>query len=265
MPEPPVGPTRELISPALVERFRERIAADLAARPLVLPVEEHRRLLARLVERIGGATAYEVLGLSVGARPAEVQPAYTELARRVHPDHAARLGLPEDVLRLLFEHATRSYLVLSDPDRRKAYDREHRGEEALAPRSDEDLAASRREMAQKSYQRAQALMRSQQYHYVVELLRDAVRWDPRPEILALLGDALARNPHWRDEAIERLREASAGAPREVAYRLRLAQVLEEAGKGSEARVEYKGVLARFPEHPEALAALERLDSAGAPG
>lgn len=262
MAEPPAVPTRELISPVLVERFRERIAADLEARPLDLSAEDHRRLLGRLVETIGGATAYEVLGLSVGSAPAEVQPAYTELARRVHPAHAARLELPEDVLRLLFEHATRAYLVLSDPERRKAYDREHRGEEALAPRSEEDLAATRREMAQKSFQRAQALMRSRQYHYVVELLRDAVRWDPRPEILALLGDALSRNPHWREEAIEHLREAAAGAPREVAYRLRLAQVLEEAGKRREAQTEYEAVLGLFPAHPEALASLERLRSAG---
>ena len=262
MPDVPLGPTRELISPALYERFRERIAAELEARPLTLPVEEHRQSLARMLETVGGATAYEVLGLSVGSRPDEVQPAYTELARRTHPAHASRLGLPEDVLRLLFEHATRSYLLLSDPERRKAYDREHRGEETPRPRSEEELAAARREKAQKSFQRAQALMRSQQFHYVVELLRDAVRWDRRPEVLALLGDALSRNPNWRAEAVDNLREAVALAPREVAYRLRLAQVLEQAGRGLEARTEYEGVLTRFPNHPEALTGLERLRAAG---
>ena len=262
MDETPVGSTRELVSPALYERFRERIAADLEDRPLELPAGEHRQALARMLETVGGATAYEVLGLSVGAGTEAVYPAYAELARLTHPQHAARLELPEDVLRLLFEQATRAYLVLSDPERRKAYDREHRGEEAGRPRSEEELAAARREMAQKSFHRAQALMRSQQYHYVVELLRDAARWDPRPEVLALLGDAQSRNPNWRGEAIENLRQAVAAAPREVAYRLRLAQVLEEAGRGAQARVEYEGVLARFPEHPEALTALERLRAAG---
>ena len=262
MSEPPVGPTRELVSPALYERFRERLAADLEARPLTLPVEEHRLALARMLETVGGANAYEVLGLSVGSRAEEVQPAFTELARRTHPRHAARLGLPEDVLRLLFEHATRAYLVLSDPDRRKAYDREHRGEEAMRPASEQERAAALREMAQKNFHRAQALMRSQQYHYVVELLRDAARWDPRPEILALLGDAQARNPNWVEQAVESLRAAVAAAPREVAYRLRLAQVLEEAGNVVEARAEYEGVLGRFPGHPEVLTALERLRAAG---
>jgi tetratricopeptide (TPR) repeat protein len=264
MPDAPIGPTRELISPALFERFRDRIAADLATRPFTMPAQEHRQAVAGMLETVGGATAYDVLGLSVGSRPDEVQPAYTRLARQVHPAHAAALELPEAILRLLFEHATRAYLVLSDPDRRKAYDREHRGEEGSGPRAAAELDAARREMAAKNFQRAQGLMRSEQYHYVVELLRDTVRWDRRPEAIALLGEAQARNPNWLGEAIENLREAVTLAPREVAYRLRLAQVLEEAGRGIEARTEYEGVLTRFPSHPEALSGLERLRAAGTP-
>ena len=263
MPDPPIGPTRELISPALFERFRDRIAADLATRPFTMPVDEHRRAVAGMLETVGGATAYAILGLSVGSRPDEVQPAYTRLARQVHPQHAAALELPEAILKLMFEHATRAYLLLSDPDRRKAYDREHRGQEGSGPRVATELDAARREMAARNFQRAQALMRSEQYHYVVELLRDTVRWDRRPEALALLGEAQARNPSWRGQAIENLREAVTLAPREVAYRLRLAQVLEEAERVIEARTEYEGVLSRFPNHPEALASLERLREGGA--
>ena len=84
----------------------------------------------------------------------------------------------------------------------------------------------------------------------------------QPQVLALLGEAQSRNPSWRAEAVENLRQAVSLAPREVAYRLRLAQVLEEAGRGIEARGEYEGVLTRFPNHPEALSGLERLRSAG---
>jgi curved DNA-binding protein CbpA len=258
MPHFPEVPTRELISPALYERFRGRIADDLAERPLALPVEEHRVEVARRLQGVGAADAYEILGLGPEARDEEVTRAYTELARRVHPDHAGQLHLPEPLLRLLFEHATRAYLTLSDPERRQRYDREHRRTLPPPPRSEEELLAVRREMARKSFARAQSLMRSEQFHYVVELLREAVRWDPRPEVYALLADAQSRNPHWRAAAVENLREAVRLAPREVAYRLRLAQVLEEAERSKESQAEYEAVLSRFPNHPEALAGLERL-------
>jgi predicted Zn-dependent protease len=169
--------------------------------------------------------------------------------------------MPEGVLRVLFEHATRAYLVLSDPERRRHYDREHGRAAAAVPVAEEELQAHRRQMAQKSYERARGYMRAEQYHYVVELLREAVRWDPRPEIHALLGEAQSRNPHWRPQALENLAEAVRLAPREVAYRLRLAQVLEEAAHPDESRRQYEEVLARFPNHPEALAGLDRLGAA----
>jgi hypothetical protein len=258
MPHLPEVPTRELISPALFERFRTRIADDLADRPLALEVEEHRAEIARRLESVGAADAYEVLGLEASTSGEGVTLAYTALARRVHPTHAEALNLPEPLLRLLFEHATRAYLTLSDPDRRRRYDREHRQELPPPPRTEAELLEVRREMARKNFTRAQSLMRSEQFHYVVELLREAVRWDPRPEVYALLGEAQSRNPHWRPAAVENLRAAVQLAPREVAYRLRLAQVLEEVEQVVESRAEYEAVLTRFPQHPGALAGLERL-------
>ena len=73
---------------------------------------------------------YELLGLDVAASPDEVHTAYEEAARLVHPRHASRVGLEErrGTLELLFERATRAYLTLSLPDRRKRYDRELRRE-----------------------------------------------------------------------------------------------------------------------------------------
>src|SRR5688500_1632649 len=114
-----------LVSGALLDRFLARIAEDLAAQPLDLATEPHRAEIARRLETVGGATHYELLGLTSGATTEAVTAAFTALARRVHPRHAALLQLPEPLLRLLFEHATRAYLVLSDPHRRSEYDRVH--------------------------------------------------------------------------------------------------------------------------------------------
>jgi curved DNA-binding protein CbpA len=256
--EVPEVPTRELLSPALFERFSGRIAEDLAERPLAVPRDEHRAELGARLQEVGGADAYEILGLAPEASCAQVTVAYTEVARRTHPDHAAAVGLPEPLIRLLFEHATRAYLTLSDPERRRHYDREQGRTAKPVTRSEEELLAERRALARKSYERARNLMRSEQFHYVVELLRESIRLDPRPEAHALLGEAQSRNPRWREAALENLRAAVRLAPREVSYRLRLAQVLEEAEALQESMSEYEGVLTRFPNHPEALAGIERL-------
>ena len=251
-----------LVSPALLDRFLERIGDDLAARPLDAAAEEHRTEIARRLERAGNETHYEVLAVGGGATVESVTSAFTTLARRVHPLHAERLQLPAPVLRLLFEHVTLAYLVLSDVDRRNEYDRIQRPSgAALTPRTEEELATVRREMARSSYARAQSAMKHEHYHTVIELLRDSVRWEPKPEVYALLGEAMARNPRWREGAIAQFREAVQLAPRDPAYRLRLAQLLEEAAHPKEAVVEYRQVLQRFPNHPEAMAALRRLDDA----
>jgi tetratricopeptide (TPR) repeat protein len=248
----------DAITPELLERFLERIAESLQERPHTIPTVELRRHAADLAPRAGANDHYELLGLASGATTEQVTAAYTELARRVHPSLGALLGLPADVLRMLFERATLAYLVLSDPERRRDYDDEIGVVVQPTARTPEELAAVRKDLAAKSFQRARAMMRSEQYHYVVELLRDPVRWDPRPEMLALLGEAQAKNPRWRDDALENLRQAVAMAPKEVAYRVHMARVLEDLERVKEAVEEYKHVLEQVPNQPEATEAMERL-------
>jgi tetratricopeptide (TPR) repeat protein len=256
-----------LVSPALLDRFLERIGEALDEQPHVAAPDVHRKEIAALLESVGGQTHYELLGVGAAVGPDGVAAAFSALARRVHPRHAVALGLPEPLLRLLFEHAVRAYLVLSDPDRRRDYDKLHRpsGTATEAPRNELELQQSRREMARSCFTRAQAAMHAEHYHLVVELLRDAVRWEPRAEAFALLGEAMSRNPRWRSAAVEQFREAVQLAPKEPAYHLRLAQLLEEAERFDDAAKEFRLVLERMPKHPEALAGLERLRDAARPG
>ncbi len=247
-----------LVPAALLSRFEERIGDDLADSPPTLDSERLRQEVGGLLARAGMVSHYELLGLSVGASTAQVTAAFIDLARRLHPSLASWLNLPEAVLRLLFEHAVQAYLVLSDPQRRKDYDREHPYRPEGEQRSHEEIAAVRREMARRSFRRAQSLAKVEQYHYVVELMRDAVQWDPRPEAFALLAEALSKNPHWRDEALENLQQAIRLAPGELRYRLRLAQLLESMERMPEAIEEYRAVLAKVPNQPDANDALERL-------
>ncbi len=61
---------------------------------------------------------YEVLGVSRGASTDEVKSAFRQLARRFHPDVNKETDAEER-----FKEINEAYAVLSDPDKRAAYDR----------------------------------------------------------------------------------------------------------------------------------------------
>jgi curved DNA-binding protein CbpA len=251
------------VEPAVLSRFRDRIARSLAERPLSLEVEDHR---ARIGERLrdgGGDTHYALLGLSETAGPEDVAAAYEELARVVHPSHGATLGLPggAEVLDALFERLTHAYRTLSDPDRRRAYDLDTgAGASPLRDLSEEEMEGVRKRMAASGYRRALEHLEEEDFHYAVELMRDAVRWDPRPEYWSLLGQAQSHNPKWTDHALESFREAIRLDPKELKYRLQLAAALEEIGRGEQALEQYRELLEGSPDLAAAREGVERLEA-----
>src|SRR5205807_3672334 len=62
---------------------------------------------------------YKVLGVGKGASDAEIKKAYRKLARKYHPDQNAGDKQAEE----RFKEISQAYDVLSDPEKRKAYDR----------------------------------------------------------------------------------------------------------------------------------------------
>jgi len=60
---------------------------------------------------------YEVLGVARGASEAEIKRAFRKLAQQHHPDVSADPGAD-----LRFKEINEAYQVLSDPQRRQAYD-----------------------------------------------------------------------------------------------------------------------------------------------
>lgn len=251
MPEP-------LASGEVLRRFLDRIERDLAGEPLEMDPQEHRRRLAELLAVCGSGSHYEVLGVGRSAGEAEVHTAFRRIARSTHPLHAAALGMEEQlgVFQILFERATEAYLVLSDTRRRDGYDRLSAADAHWA-RNDEERGAEARRMAADLHEQARELIERDDYHFAVELLRQAVRLDPSAaESWALLGFAQKANPQWLHMASDSLRRAVQLEPESIDHRLALAEIETARGEHALAERVLRQVLDRHPDHPRAAALLE---------
>lgn len=214
-------------TPDELAQFTRRIARSLADHPFDGDAQIHRSEIARLIGTVGSATWYELLEIPATASEDEIHDSYERLARAVHPTHAPALGLAgrEGVLEMLFERATAAYLTLNHPDRRRRYDREVDAGGAAQPTGAVRLEETRR-LARQIYERANGLAGAKDYHFAVELLRQAVRKDPQPEYFAALGRALAQNPNWLLGAAENLQRAIELGLRDVETLGALKQVQE---------------------------------------
>ena len=88
---------------------------------------ERKREILALERALADLDHFEVLGLRPGASNAEVKKAYHEASRRYHPDRffGKNLGTFRARVERIFKRIHESYAVLSDADRRAAYEREH--------------------------------------------------------------------------------------------------------------------------------------------
>jgi hypothetical protein len=198
-------------SPEELRLFSERIHRSLLERPLELDAAGHREKVAGLLRQLGDLSHYQLLAVAASAMTPEVHEGYERVARLVHPVHAQRLGLDgrEGVLELLFEHATQAYLVLTHPERRKEYDRDLDPEAWARPGGHKPRAEELRERARGYFNRALSYAAAEDFHFGVELLREAVRLDPRAEYFALLGELQAKNSNWLHHAADSYRQALA--------------------------------------------------------
>ncbi len=253
-----------LVPPETLASFLERIRDSLADVPLGVDQDQHRREVAELIAQRGGSDHYELLGIPLSTQSEEIIGPYRQLARLVHPDHASRLQLAggEAALAVLFERATKAYLVLSDPDRRRKYDVElDLSASQVEERSAEEISASRLKMAHRSYREARRQLQAEDFHYAYEHCQIAVHNDPQnPEYLALLGEIQSHNPKWLGEAANSLLKALEIRPKEPVFLYQLATVYERMGNDQAALGAYEGVLEKMSNHPGALEGVERLSS-----
>lgn len=250
----------------LLEKLSERIRGRLEEEPIELGEAEHRALVGDLLARFGGLDHYELLGVKPDASEAKIQEAYERIARRVHPSHAARLGLTgrAAALGMLFESVTTAYRTLSDPESRRRYNERH-----LIDVSPEISASDRleeaRTVARSHFERALAYSSAGDVHSAIQLLEQASRLDPRSEYLSHLARHLARNPNWRERALETYRAALELDPNDAEIRYEMGMLHEELGDLARARASYSAALSAVPSHAGARQRLERLLDGGKTG
>ena len=260
------GPETEKVRliDSMVERFLERIEQRLEREGLELEPAEHRQMVADLVGTFGSMTHYELLDVGFHDTEQRVHEAYDRLARIVHPSHAAAIGLQgrEATMRLLFERATVAYLTLADPERRAEYN-QGAGIDASSMPTGNQRSREQKEVAEANFQRALELVEEEEFHFALELTRQAIRADPRAEFFALLGRIQAQNPLWLEQAGESYRQALRRDPQNGDYRVAMGQLMEQAGEHQRARVHYRAALQLAPDNVDAIDGLSRL-SGGKP-
>lgn len=252
------------VTPEIRRKFLQRIEDDLRRQPLEMEPQQHRRELQKLLAELPEADFYDLLKVSFGAPEEELLRCYRDLARLTHPSHAERLGLKEKevALEVLFERATEAYLTLSDPERNRSYQLAM-GPELLASHVRPNQAKRRqeeREVAAINYRLARSAAAREDYHTAVQLLVQTVNVDPQVEYFRLLGDCLARNPHWLQWAAESLSKAIGLRPDDPELRVELGVLYEKAGNPARAREEFEAALERMPGFPTAIAGIERVAS-----
>lgn len=89
--------------------------------------EDRKSEILALEGLVDSASHYDILGLDPTASTDEIRRAYHDVSRRFHPDRyfQKNLGSFRSRIERLFRRASEAHAVLSNPEKRAAYDRAH--------------------------------------------------------------------------------------------------------------------------------------------
>jgi hypothetical protein len=227
--------------------------------------------------RSAKCTHYELLDVEPTASGEQIKTAYFALAKRLHPDHRAGLGVadPDGVFDELYLRVKAAYEVLTKETERRRYDfqLEQRKPKTVkrpnpAPvkpaKTTPERTFSAEQMARIHFGNGQGFLSDGRFHEAVEQLREAVRLDgSRSEYHRALGQALAKNPKWRRQAEEHFLEAIHLNRFDATAYLELGTLYEEGGMSTRARKMYESALGVDPDNPVAIERLHAGSERGA--
>lgn len=222
---------------------------------------DQRAALAALLVRLRHPSPFEKLGLRPDATPADIRTAYTELAKRAHPDRfAAASEVVRDLAEEAFREITRAYQALADETRLAAYrsDPERDARNAKAQQE-----AQRALAAEQEFQRGEARLRVYDWAGALAHFERACELYPdEGEYMAFCGWAYYLT-HGHDEAVfrkafELVKRGAKLAPERDKPYLFLGRLCQAAGRLDTAERMFMKAVERRPDCTEALRELRLL-------
>jgi tetratricopeptide (TPR) repeat protein len=231
---------------------------------------EIEALLAKKIPMLDcGVDYFTLLGLPVGASAEDVRSTYFMLARKLHPDRLAAIGVDDEdrQAQRLMACINEAFAVLDDPVRRAEYVSilERGGEAAIRAEEEQaDELAMRVMRAEEEFRKGEMALRREQLVQAVQHFSMAVELAPNePEYRALLAWAqFAAAPDKQAVAIPtrkaliRAAEANEDSPTARFYLGRVERML---GHEREALVYFQEVLRIKPNHSEASSEVRILE------
>jgi len=217
-----------------------------------------------------GADHFQLLGVAHDVAPEPLRKAYFALARQLHPDRLAALGISDDGkhAQRLFAQINTGFAILSDQGRRARYvDVLRRGGEAAvrAEQARAEELARRILDAEEAFRRGELALRRDQPQAAVGELERAVQLNPdEPDYHAALAWArFAASPDRAAAAAATraaLERAIQRAPRSVTARFYLGRVERMVGRDQEALRHFRDVIAAVPGHAEAASEIRAIEA-----
>jgi len=257
--------------------LRRRVPSSLPPRTRTAPRTDSpmshdvKALIAqRLKLLVQGVDHFQLLGVAQDVSPDALRRAYFALARQLHPDRLAALGIADEGrhAQRLFAQINAGFAVLSDEERRAEYVSVLRRGGAAAVREEQARAeqmAHRILDAEEAFRRGELALKRDNPQAAVSELELAVQLNPdEADYHALLAwsrfcaapDKAAVATTTRsalDKAIQR-------APAAMTARFYLGRVERMLGRDAEALRHFREVLAEVPGHSDAAAELRVLES-----
>jgi hypothetical protein len=255
-------------TPIRVSQTRRR--SDSGARDVERLIEERAQLLDK------GADHFTLIGVATTASMDQVRDAYFGLARQLHPDRLAAMGItdPARQAHRLFAQVNTAFAILSDQKRRREYTQfMQRGGEAGVRQEEKkvDELAMKLLGAEEAFKRGEMALRRDALPTAIEEFKKAVELNKdEAEYQAMLTWAMfCAAPDKMAIAVETRksldRAITKSSPQSVTARFYLGRVERMLGRDREALNHFAEVLSIMPNHSEATSEIRVIESRMASG
>jgi DnaJ domain len=140
---------------------------------------------------------YQLLGVEPNATTAQIKSAYRKLAKQCHPDVNRSSDAAEK-----FREITEAYDTLTDPDRRRRYDRLHGTKRTTFTEEDEWLKYTRPGNGSANGNRNGSQAASRILKVLEDIWLEIRRWHPDipPAVIIIASGTDGKNPRWGHHA-----------------------------------------------------------------